>query len=133
MNNVFLKIKKYVQKKLAKRSTALPRGMAEFEAWSNSIIDIYDLPANDSLKFALATMLLHLGPAEAYKPKEYFGLCALKGATSQIAHSIMMELKEKQQVRAKAEQEAAEKAKQTAEVTANETQVPSNVVTLSNS
>lgn len=113
--------------KLLKRLRALlpsklPQGMSEFDAWADDILDIYNLPNNDSTKFALATAIMHIGATECYKPKEYFGRTLLKGAATQIAYAKMNEMKERQAVRAKEEAEAAarkaETDKQVAEVTA---------------
>lgn len=84
----------------------LPQGVTEFNEWSDSILYAYDMPNNDSTKFALATQILHLNQTDGYKPKRYFGLCLIKGAASQVAHSMMMEFKAKQEERVKAEEAA---------------------------
>lgn len=133
MNNVLTKLKQLINKVTGYFPTATPRGMKEFDKWSDSIISTYNLPSNDSSKFALATMLLHLDQTQAYVPKRFFGLCALKGATSQVAHGVMMDLKDKQKARAKAEEDEAAKTSQQAEVTANKVQASTNVLSISNS
>jgi hypothetical protein len=97
-------------KKILKRIKALlpsklPQGVTEFNLWADEIIEIYDMPNNDSIRFALATALMHLGPTDAYKPKEYFGRILIKGAAGQVAYGMMQELKKKQAE----EQEAAAK------------------------
>lgn len=86
----------------------LPVGMQAFEKWSASIISVYDLPNNDSVKFALAAQIMHLGSTDFYKPRRYFGLSLLKGSANQIAHAVMLDLKEKQ-AKEEAERVAAEK------------------------
>lgn len=73
----------------------LPMGIEEFEDWSNRIISGTLLPAdNDSMKFALATMLLHLGPQEDHREDAYFIHTLRKSAINQIAHAKMKELKD---------------------------------------
>ena len=73
----------------------LPTGMAEFEEWANRIISGTLLPQVDdaSMKFALSTMLLQLGPTEDYKEDSYFLHQLRKSAVNQIAHSKMLNLK----------------------------------------
>lgn len=101
MKNFINKAKNLFKKALNYYPTALPQGMLEFDDWANDILDTYALPNNDSTKFMLATMILHLGNTDAYKPKRYFGLASLKAASNQIASGVMQDLKQKQADRAK--------------------------------
>jgi hypothetical protein len=113
MNNFVLKVKRFLQKLRDCFPSATPIGMREFEIWSESIIDTYQLPVDvRSTKFALATMLLRLGPTEAYKSKRFFFLSLRKAAAAQIGAAVMENIKNQQ------------KAQQAAEVTANA--VPAN-------
>ena len=91
----------------------LPVGMQEFNTWADDIIFAYDLPDNDSLRFGLATAILHLEssakieinfgiikltiPSSAFKSKRYFAQIMLKGASNQVASGVMQDLKFKQQ------------------------------------
>jgi len=100
-------MKKTIRKILALIPTKLPIGVEAFNTWSDDILDLYDMPNNDSTKFAIAVSVLHLKSTDAYVPKHYFGNILLKGAASQIANSIMIDCKERQAALAKAEQEAA--------------------------
>jgi hypothetical protein len=120
-------IKKIINKVkiLAKRArglfpSALPQGMSEFEAWSEDILQTYGFPSNDSFKFALATMIMHGGPTQAYKSKHYFMLMLRAAAAKQIAGAVFVAAKEKQ----KAEELAKQKS---AEVPASPLQVPNSV------
>lgn len=82
----------------------LPVGREEFETWSDRIIAGCGLPATPrSMKFGLASMLLHLSPTEDKKPDSFFIRSLRKGAVSQVAHAMMEEIKEAQ----KAEDAAA--------------------------
>lgn len=81
----------------------LPLTDAQFEAWYADIAYLYDLPQNnDSVRFALGTIIMHLGPLAFYTPKRDLGLTLLKGAAQQQAYNIMSDVK--------ARQEAAKKA-----------------------
>lgn len=99
-------LKRLFNRFLALLPSRLPQGIAEFEAWAVSIIVIYGMPDNDSVRFALAVAILHLPSTAAYKPKEYFGRTLIKGASSQVAGQVMEDLKAKQKAAA---QEAATK------------------------
>ncbi len=122
-------IKKSVYKFLAFFPSRLPIGDAQFEVWFSDICYLYGLPENDSVRFAFGTMIMHLSPANKpgavdslvnsgatyYKPKRYFGLTALKGASNQTAHAIMSDCKARQDENNK---KLAEAAAQAAEDTA---------------
>ena len=75
----------------------LPMGVSDFNNWADSIIEASGLPNNDSMKGALAATIMHLDATSAFKPKIHFVKVLIKGAASQVAHSIFQELKNKQQ------------------------------------
>lgn len=80
-----------------KERQPLPIGRTQFEEWSDRIISGAMVEATtDSLKFSLASMLMHLGPTEAIKEDGYFILSLRKAAVNQTAYSVMEELKKKQ-------------------------------------
>lgn len=110
------KIKRLLRKVLAMLPSRLPSGVSEFEAWSVDIIDLYEAPNNDSIRFALATMILHAGAQDAYKSKHFFGISLRKSMANQVAAAVMQDLKTKQQeaiAREAAAKEAAEKPSET--------------------
>ena len=80
----------------------LPIGMTEFEDWADSILAHSVAPNNDSTRFALATMILHLPSLASWKSKEYFLRALHKSAANQIAAGVMQDLKQKQADAAKA-------------------------------
>lgn len=102
MKALLLKIKKFVHLFRAMFPSALPNGMSEFDTWANDIIDLYNFPNNDSIRFALASMIMHSGPTDAYKSKFYFSLMIKSSMAKQIAGAQFQEIKNRQ----KAEQEA---------------------------
>lgn len=96
MNNILLKLKRFLLKIDAKRSTRLPVGLEEHKAWADSIIFIYDLPDNDSVRFALAVAILHRGETDFYISKQFFGKAMLKGAANEVASFMMKKFKDDQ-------------------------------------
>jgi len=95
----------------------LPMGRAEFGEWSNRIISGALLSGGsedpqvfqDSQRYALANMLLHLGPTESHKPDAFFIHSLRKFAVNQVADTIRKELHDAAKARTAAE-EAAKKA-----------------------
>jgi hypothetical protein len=77
---------------------AVPTGLTEFNTWADDIISTYNLPTKerDSIRFALATMVLHMGPMAAYRSKFHFVLMIRTGAAKQVAGAIFTEIKTKQ-------------------------------------
>lgn len=91
----------------------LPVGRAEFDEWASRIISGTLLPADeDSMKFALANMLMHLGPTESHREDAFFIHSLRKFAVNQVADTIRKELHEKAKARLAVEE--AEKAVQQA-------------------
>lgn len=97
MNKVKSKIKQYCSFIRGFFPEALPTGVTAFNAWADSFAVAYpDVPNNDSLRWTLAFMIMHLGSTTAYKAKVYFYLSVKKSMANQIASSVVQELKQKQ-------------------------------------
>lgn len=94
---------------LALFPTKLPQGMSEFDTWADSLIAIANFPTSDSdsIKYALATMIMHTGSTTAYKPKMYFIMAIKAGAAKQVASGVFQQIKHRQ---AEAQKKAAEAA-----------------------
>lgn len=75
-------------------SAPLPRGTAEFETFSQSIIDIYNLPDLPSYRHAIASMIMHLPPTCHRASKRYFAKCVLKAMANEISYAKIQEYKE---------------------------------------
>lgn len=84
----------------------LPTGVSAFNDWAESFYEIYEMPTThrESVKFVLASTIMHLGPTAIYKSKFYFYLVLSTGAAKQVAGSIFYDIKEAQK---KAESAAA--------------------------
>lgn len=81
----------------------LPLGRTEFGEWSYRIITGAMLPNVkdedpiaflEGQKFALANMIMHLGPTESHKPDAFFIHQLRKVVANQVAHTLMQEIKE---------------------------------------
>lgn len=71
----------------------LPMGRTEFEEWSDRLIAGAVVGADvPSQKYALANLLLHLGPTEDHKPDIFFIKSLRKFAVNQVADAIRQEL-----------------------------------------
>ena len=86
----------------------LPMGRKEFEEWSDRIISGALIPGATaaSQKFALANMILHLGPTESHKPDAFFIHSLRKVACNLVAHEMATELRETEKARIAAEEAA---------------------------
>ncbi len=99
---------------------ALPMGRGEFEVWAARIIEIANITADvESQKFALADMLLHLGPAESHKEDAHFVHYLRKVAVNQVADAIRCEIRDKTKARLKEESDKNSQINET-KILANE-------------
>lgn len=114
----------------------LPMGRKEFDGWADRIISGTLLPCEhldnpdsgaalfygaqsyallvESQKFALANMLMHLGPTESHKPDAFFIHSLRKFAVNQVADTVRKELHEAAKARTAAE-EAAKVSRETSQ------------------
>lgn len=89
--------------------TKLPVGMQEFEKFSSDVIELSGQFADaDSMKFALASQILHLGPQRSSVPLNFFVRSMRKAAANQVASQVFQYVKTRQD----------EQRKQAAEATA---------------
>jgi hypothetical protein len=114
MNNILTTIKnlpstlsKLVRQALHLIPTAIPVGVKEFDVWASDIISTYSFPDNDSVRWALAVKVLHMGETEAYKAKRYFYLAMHKAMANQVVSQVIQDLKTKQANELAAAQAAA--------------------------
>lgn len=91
-------------------------GMEDFDTWTDRLIagscikrdeKTSEEAHRDSLKFAFATMLMHLPPTTDHECDGYFIKSARKAAINQIAHAKITELN----IKAKARLALEEKTK----------------------
>lgn len=101
-------MKRLLEQVLSYLPTALPHGMEEFNEWSRSIISLSRAPDNESTRFAVAVMILHMEAGEDTKAKRWFVKKLNKAACNELANGIAMQIKEAQ--KARVEQEARDKS-----------------------
>ena|ERR1700677_910585 len=82
----------------------LPTGMTEFQALITQLKESYgeSLPTQDetTLKFVIATTIMHLGPLDSHKSLEFFYKTIVAGASKQVAHAIFRDIKLQQEAEA---------------------------------
>lgn len=98
-------MKRLLLQLLALFPSRLPTGVSEFNTWAESFAQTYNLPTSnvDSIKFTLASVIMHLGSTSAYKSKFYFYLVMNSAASKQVAGQVFYDIKT-------AQAEAAKKA-----------------------
>lgn len=87
----------------------LPIGRKEFDEFAKILIERAGLPDNDSMRWTVAVMIMHLDPSVSEVETKTFISKLKKAAANEVANAVIQELKAKQ----KAENEAkilAEKA-----------------------
>jgi hypothetical protein len=86
----------------------LPTGIEEFNTLIRDLKAHYgeELPTQDedSLKFVIATTIMHMGPLDSHKTLEFFYNTIVAGASKQVAHAVFREIKIKQEEAMKAAQ-----------------------------
>lgn len=71
----------------------LPVGDAQFDTWAKSIFSIYRLDDKPGNRHALASLIMHLGPVTAYKPKRYFSFAIMKSLANETAFETIQRLR----------------------------------------
>jgi hypothetical protein len=71
----------------------LPIGAAQFDTWAKSIFTTYNLEDKPGNRHALASLIMHLGPVTAYKPKKYFSHAIMKSLANEIAFETIQALR----------------------------------------
>lgn len=125
MNNLLSIAKKYVNKLLGYLPKPLPQGLTAFNAWAQSIIDIYDdvapgVPLEEK-KAVLATMIMGLPSTKSYASWKFFATAMHKGASNQVASQVFYDFKQGQRA---AELAAKQATPQPKAVTSTEEAAP---------
>lgn len=89
----------------------LPVGMTEFDKFADRIIRLSgEFADRDSMKFAIASQVIHLGPQKAYVADRFFIKSMVKAAANQVASQAFQDIKQKQDAARKAAEEKAKAA-----------------------
>lgn len=104
---------------------ALPIGMTAFHEWSDRIISGAMVEASTrSQKWALAEMVTHLPPTEAFKEDAHFILKLRKAAVNETCVAFMRELKEAHELEKKQAEATAPKLRAVDDLEKPSTQDP---------
>lgn len=115
MNRLPVQIKRL----LSYLPSKLPVGLTQFNTFADSIIELSGQYADDdSMRFAIASMIIHLPAGKATVPKAFFVNGLRKSAANQVASQVFQDVKTKQA-------EAQAKLKQAEETAKLETSTPS--------
>lgn len=99
----------------------LPVGMTEFHIWADRIISLSGQFADsDSMKFALASQVMHLGAQRSSVPDRYFVNSMRKAAANQVASQVFQDIKTRQLEKAQAEATASQEDKASNDPTSQE-------------
>ncbi len=107
------RISKLIKRLLSYLPTKLPVGVSQFESFADSIIELSGPYADiDSMRFAIASMIIHADHKQASLPKNYFVTRLRKSAANQIASQIFQDIKTRQEqaLKTKAEETALKEA-----------------------
>lgn len=97
-------VKLFIRHLLSFLPTKLPVGVPQFESFANDIIELSGPYADkDSMRFAIASMVIHADHKAASLSKNYFVVRLRKSAANQVASQIFQEIKVKQESQQKAE------------------------------
>lgn len=78
--------------------TPLPVGITQFNAFADSVIELSGEYADrDSLRFAIASMIIHADHKIAALSKQYFVKRLRKSAANQIASQVFQDIKAQQE------------------------------------
>lgn len=69
-----------------------PIGRTEFDKWADLIFSLYDLPAAQSYRFTLCTMILNT--QELYRSKYSYARAIRKAQVNETAYQLMSEIKQ---------------------------------------
>jgi len=89
----------------------LPMGVKDFHEWSDRIIAGACIPGVTprSQKFALADMILHLGPTESHKEDAFFIHSLRKAAVNQVADEMRRSIRDDAKAELAKQEETAKK------------------------
>jgi hypothetical protein len=71
-------------------------GDTAFRAFCEKIFKIYDIPALESYRQAIATMILHIPPTKMRKPLAFFAVSIRKAQANEIAYQTIRKIQEEQ-------------------------------------
>lgn len=74
----------------------LPRSLKDFDKFSQSIFETYNIPATDGYRHAVATMIMHLDQHKTSHKKISFVRAIRKAMSNEVAFKVLADLREKE-------------------------------------
>lgn len=100
-------MKQLLKRLLSYLPTPLPVGTPQFDKFADDIIELAGSYADrDSMRFAIASILIHADAKIGALSKQYFVVRLRKSASNQIASQVFQDIKTKQQEAQKAAEQA---------------------------
>ena len=110
LKSLLQQLKLLPKRLLSRIPTKLPVGLSQFDAWTKEIIELSGQFADEtSIRFVLASELMHSDAKKGSVPKHYFVSRCRKLAANQTAGYILQEIKAAQE-KVKAEEAAKAEA-----------------------
>jgi len=101
------KLNMILKRLLSHLPTKLPVGMTAFDKFANDIIELSGPYADaDSMKFAIASQIIHLDARRASVPKNLIVKSLRKSAANQVASQVFQDIKTKKDAELKQLQES---------------------------
>lgn len=104
-------MKRIINNLAAKLPSRLPRSQEEHQEWASSIIALSELEDSETLRHALASLIMHLSPVTTSCPKAYFVRSLQKAVVNDVAFNVLQQLKQKA-IEEQRERQAREAASQ---------------------
>ena len=92
--------------------SALPIGAKELNEFTANIFGLYIIPDLPSYRLAIATMMMHLGPQEAFKSKFWFYRSIRAAQAKEVAYQLVADDREARNLEERKAKQAAYDAKQ---------------------
>lgn len=93
----------------------LPRGVSELESFYDNFFSLYDIPALDSYRLALATMMMQAGPTTWLKSPFWFYRSIRAAQAKETAYQVIDSDRKARNLEERQAKQAAYDAKQEAE------------------
>jgi hypothetical protein len=105
------KLKRYLDLFLGLFPRPLPIGQTELNNFFANIFGLYVIPDLPSYRLAISTMILHMGPQEAYKSPFWFYRSIRAAQAKEVAYQVVADDREARNLVDRQQKQAAAEAK----------------------
>lgn len=97
IKGLFMRLRKTARRVLFSRvKHRLPIGADEYLTFCEHFFGMYDIPDNASMRYAIATMIMHLQPDRCVASFHFFAVALYKAMANEVAYQFMQDQKTKQ-------------------------------------